>query len=107
MDTLRQAYYISIADGGIFQNRESSPWDFKIEATADEIAQLRNYFDHKFEADEAGFYRAHIPFWEYHNDQENEEADANLQKVYNMIYLLGDAEAKRHIKGMGIVDEIT
>lgn len=103
MSKLRNTYYIWIPNGAIFQDRESSPWNFKIEASDDEIIQLRQYFDHNYDVGEANFYRSHIPFLEYHHDHENDEYDSTLQNIYQMIYQLGDAEAKQHIESMGIL----
>jgi hypothetical protein len=99
----RKTYYISLPNGEIFQDRESSTWNFKIEASDDEIMQLRKYFNHNFSVDESNFYRAHLPYLEYHNDWQNDEYDVTLQKIYRMIYELGDQGAKQHIEKMGIL----
>lgn len=103
MSQKRKAYYIWIPTGAIFQDRESSPWNFKIEASDDEIMQLRQHFNDLYAVGEANFYRAHIPFLEYHHDNENDEYDLTMQKVYDMIYRLGDDEAQQHIDKMGIL----
>lgn len=103
MSQKRKTYYIWISNGAIFQDRESSPWNFKIEASDDEIMQLRQYFNNNYAVEEANFYRAHIPFLEYHHDHENDEQDITLQTIYQMIYQLGDGEAKQHIESMGIL----
>lgn len=99
----RKTYYIWIPNGEIFQDRESSPWNFRIEATDDEIMKLREYFNHNYYVDEENFYRAHVPYLEYHYDRENDEYDRTLQKIYQMIYQLGDEDAKQHIDSMGIL----
>ena len=99
----RKTYYIWIPNGEIFQDRESSPWNFKIEATDDEIMKLREYFNLNYYVDEENFYRAHVPYLEYHYDRENDEYDRTLQKIYQMIYQLGDEDAKQHIDSMGIL----
>ena len=99
----RKTYYIWIPNGAIFLDSKSSPWNFKIEANDDEITQLRKYFDHHYTVGEANFYRSHIPFLEYHHDRENDEYDITLQKIYDMIYRLGDEEARQHIENMGIL----
>lgn len=99
----RKTYYVWIPNGEIFQDRESSPWNFKIEANDDEIRQLREYFDQNHSIGQSNFIRAHIPFLEYHHDPENDEQDLLLKKIYQLIYDLGDREAKQHIEGMGIL----
>jgi hypothetical protein len=99
----KKTYYIGIANGEISQSSTSSPWNFKIEATDDEITDLREYFDQNHTTEWANFMRAHVPFVEYHNDRSNHVYDDNLMQVYRMIYQLGDEEARQHIKSMGIL----
>nr|WP_180316811.1 hydrolase [Cytobacillus eiseniae] len=99
----KKTYYIMVAQGEITQSATDSPWDFKIEATEAEIQELRGYFTNTNENDWVSFWRAHVPFLEYHHDQSNDRYDHTLQKVYGLIYELGDAEAKSHIEQMGVL----
>lgn len=103
MTETRKKYYVYIPNGQITQDRESSPWNFEIEATDNEIIQLRELFDHNYSVGEDNFYRAHVPYLQYHYDRENDEQDITLQKIYEMIYMLGSDEGKRHIESMGIL----
>ena len=103
MSVHRKTYYIWLPNREIFQDRECSPWNFKIKATDDEVVQLREYFNHNYSVEEENFYRAHVPYIEYHYDRQNDEYDKTLQKIYQMIYQLGDEEAKQHIETMGIL----
>lgn len=100
----KKTYYIEIASGEITQSATSSPWNFKIEATDGEIHALREYFDRSESNEMKNFLRAHIPFREYHHDPENDVYDETLKQVYQLIYQLGDSEAKEQIKSMGILD---
>ncbi len=100
----KKTYYISVARGEISQSSTDSPWDFKIEANDEEITLLREYFDQLYTADHLSFYRAHVPYVQYHFDRENDAYDMTLKKVYGMIYELGDEEARNHIENMGILD---
>lgn len=104
MDNERKTYYIAVSTGEITQSRTSSPWNFKIEATDDEIIQLREYFDQNHANDWENFFRAHVPYVQYHHDRENDAYDSITVQVYNMIYNLGDEEAKKHIESMGILN---
>lgn len=65
---------------------------------------LREYFDKSESTELSNFLRAHIPFREYHHDPENDAYDEILKKVYQLIYQLGDSEAKEQIKSMGVLD---
>ncbi|PLT29296.1 hydrolase [Peribacillus deserti] len=99
----KKTYYITVATGQISQDREASEWNFKIEASPDEVRKLREYFDMNASEDWMTFWRAHVPFMEYHQDKSNDNFDGTLKDVYQMIYTLGDTEAKNHIDSMGIL----
>jgi hypothetical protein len=99
----KRTYYIEISSGAITQSAIDSPWNFKIEATDEEIKKLREQFDIIDANEPADFIRAHIPFKEYHYDEENDTYDETLKNIYGMVYMLGDNEAKRFIEGMGIL----
>ncbi|KRG09399.1 hypothetical protein [Lederbergia galactosidilytica] len=103
----RQTYYISIGAGEIFSVPNASPWQFKIQATEQEIGKLRQIFDSNYTNSMADFARAHVPWVEYHIDPTNDRYDANLIQIYQMIYELGDQEAKDHIDGIGILENFT
>ncbi|MEW9110370.1 hydrolase [Cytobacillus gottheilii] len=101
----RKTYYIGLANGEISQSATSSPWDFKIEANDEEIITLREYFDQNYSTEWQNFYRAHVPYVQYHYDRENDAYDSTLQMIYGFIYKHGDDTAKRHIESMGILPE--
>ncbi|MFE8698164.1 hydrolase [Cytobacillus sp. FJAT-53684] len=105
MEGHKKAYYITVAQGEITQSATDSPWDFKIEATDAEILALREYFNQNYGTEWAGFWRAHVPFVEYHHDKANDQYDETIKKVYGMIYQLGDEEARNHIESMGILKD--
>jgi hypothetical protein len=100
----KKTYYISVANGEISQIKDGSPHEFEIEATNEEIKQLREIFDDAYEADWTSFWRAHIPFLEYHNDKPNDVYDEDILQAYSIIYKLGKEETRNHIKSMGIID---
>ncbi|MDQ0343413.1 hypothetical protein J2S14_002228 [Lederbergia wuyishanensis] len=103
----KKTYYISVGAGEIMSVPNASPWEFKIQATDDEITRLRMYFDNNQENSMYDFLRAHVPYVEYHNDSTNDIHDENLIKVYEMVHQLGDEEARNHIKSMGILNDFT
>lgn len=105
MEENKKPYFITIATGEISQSATDSPWNFKINATDAEIYALREYFSQNYSTEWQSFFRAHIPFIEYHNDKVNDEYDETIKKVYRMIYQLGDNEARSHIENMGILEE--
>jgi hypothetical protein len=103
MDEQKKTYYIDLGTGSISQNATSSTWSYKIEANDEEITQLRELFDQNYSTEWQNFFRAHVPYVQYHYDRENDAYDNTIQQVYGMIYKLGDQEAKSHIESMNIL----
>lgn len=103
MDQQKKTYYIDVGTGEISQSETSSAWNYKINATDEEIIQLREYFDQNYSTDWQNFFRSHVPVVQYHYDRENDAYDRTSQKIFQMLYDLGDEEAKTHIKSMNIL----
>lgn len=103
----KNTYYISIGTGEIMRTATDSPWQFKIEATDNEVMELRQIFDSNYDNSIADFLRAHIPYREYHIDPTNDRYDQNLLRIYQMVHQLGDEEARNHVESMGILTDYT
>ncbi|NRD76233.1 hydrolase [Bacillus sp. BRMEA1] len=99
----KKTYYIDVGTGHITKSATDSTWSFKIQATDEEITDLRELFDQNYSTEWQNFIRSHVPFLEYHYDKENDAYDRTIQQVYGMLYKLGDEEAKRHIESMNIL----
>ncbi|WP_449538398.1 hydrolase [Ferdinandcohnia sp. Marseille-Q9671] len=100
----KKTYYISVGSGEISQSKSSSTWEYKIEATDEEVHKLRSLFNENYSNEIEGFLRAHVPYVEYHNDSSNDKYDSTMLQVFKMIYQLGDQEAKDFIQSQGILD---
>jgi len=105
MDNGKKTYYITVGSGEISQLQSVSEWNFKVEATDDEITELREYFDQGYSSDWQSFWRAHVPYVQYHYDRQNDGYDETMVKIYDMLYKLGDDETKAHITEMGILQK--
>lgn len=103
----KKTYYINVENGEISQLSTYSPWNYKIEASDVEIIQLREYFSQLYESDWESFWRAHVPFIEYHHDKQNDEVDKLNKEIFEMIYQLGDEEAKNHLRSQGLINKIS
>jgi hypothetical protein len=99
----KKTYYIDIGTGQILGSATDSTWSFKIQADDEEITQLRELFDQNYSTEWKNFFRAHVPYVQYHHDRENDQYDSTIQQVYGMVYKLGDQEAKSHIESMNIL----
>ncbi|WP_102345208.1 hydrolase [Bacillus sp. Marseille-P3661] len=100
----KKTYYIAVGSREISQFQGGSPYELEIEATDEEVRQLRELFDEIYAADWMSFWRAHVPYVQYHHDKENELIDNDLKKVYQKLHDLGKPETKEHIESMGILD---
>ncbi|MCY9674590.1 hydrolase [Bacillus pumilus] len=95
----RHTYYVSVQDGSISQHRDAAAWQFQIEADDDQI-----YFDEQYMTDWKGFFRAHVPYLEYHYDSPNDEMDRKRKEIYSMIFELGNEETKNFIETNGLMN---
>ncbi|WBL14217.1 hydrolase [Sutcliffiella sp. NC1] len=100
----KKTYYVSLAEGVITQVKTATSWDYEIQANDEEITKLRELFDQNYSSDWQSFWRAHVPYIQYHNDKQNDGYDNGLQLVFKMLYELGDDETKAHIKNEGLLD---
>ncbi|SMQ78454.1 hypothetical protein SAMN05444673_3444 [Bacillus sp. OV166] len=80
-------------------------WDFKIKATESQVAVLERLFDKTEETDWESYFRAHIPYLEYHHQPQNKEYDLRILLIYTLLYYLGDEKSRAHIREMGILNE--
>ncbi|HET7628542.1 MAG TPA: hydrolase [Bacillales bacterium] len=98
----QRPYYIKIETGEIHSDPTISEWEFQIEATEDDVEQLRRLME-KIDNDSFHtFWRAHVPY-PYHQDEENHQYEDTLARIYRMIYDHGDEKAKAFIESIGIL----
>lgn len=103
MEEQKQTYYFNIESGEVLDQPAEPEGHFRLIATGEEIKDFREFLVENYKADWATFGNAHIPFKDA--DRENAEYDMTMKEIYAMIYKLGDAEAKNHVKNMRILDE--
>ena len=104
MEEPKNSYYINIQSHEIFSQPDGVEWDFKIEATSSQLSALERLFDKTDETDWESYFRAHIPYLEYHHQPQNKEYDLRLYLIYTLLYYLGDESTRQHIGNMGIID---
>jgi hypothetical protein len=105
METKR-SYYVDMRSGDILEEpslKESA--GLHILATPEERTELQKCFDDNYDDDVSTFVRSHIPFKQYHDDPQDAQYDRSMQKIYAMIYKLGDTETRHHIEKIGVLEE--
>ncbi|GGA76433.1 hypothetical protein GCM10008025_20050 [Ornithinibacillus halotolerans] len=101
----KKKYYVDIGSGEISQEKYQNNDSFIIHATQDEVSMLRAKLNNMHEASYNSFWRSHVPIMPYHNDKPNDDYDANMVEVYQILYDLGDDAVKNHINSIGILSD--
>ncbi|RFU62686.1 hydrolase [Bacillus sp. V59.32b] len=106
MESMKKTYYVDLVSGDVLSRPaiEENP-SFKIEATDEELHELKTLLSESYDADMQSYVRAQIPYIEYHKDPANHRYDDALKKIYAIIYQLGDEAARNHVIEMGILGE--
>ncbi|MDC3418277.1 hydrolase [Aquibacillus salsiterrae] len=99
----KKKYFVNVATQEISQIQVGDNDDFTIYADDEEVFLLRQQLTTMHDSDIRSFWRAHVPFEQYHNDESNDEYDEGLVSVYRTIHKLGDEKTKDHIESMGIL----
>ncbi|SES63747.1 hypothetical protein SAMN05421676_10122 [Salinibacillus kushneri] len=100
----KEKYYVSLGTQEISRLKAQNNEDFVIYATPEEVGELRELFNEMYGADIGAFIRAHIPFREYHHDDDNDTYDDGLINVLQMLYRLGDDQTREHIASMQMLE---
>jgi hypothetical protein len=104
MEETKQKYYFNIESGEVLDRPAEQEGHFTLFATGEEIKDLREYLTENYKADWATYGNSHLhPFKD--PEREHAEYDNALKGIYAMVYKLGDAEAKNHVRNMGILTE--
>ncbi len=99
----KKTYYVSVQANSVLEEQGAAAFEFEIEATPEEVAELSELFEQKLGVEDANFWRAHTPYLQYHDDQENDEYDYFLREIYRMLHKLGTKETREHIERMGVL----
>lgn len=101
----KRKFYVSIDSQEISEYKAGNNHAYVIYGGPEDIIRLREVFDELQDAEFSTFWRAHVPFKEYHHDEYNDSYDESLMRAYKMIYELGDEETKKHIETLPFFSE--
>src|SRR5690625_140512 len=101
----KKKYYVNLQSREISQIKHQNNDAFTINATEDEVRILRKKLDNVHGAEVDTFWRAHVPIMPYHNDPSNDRYDQSLAESLEMIYHLGDEQARSFIEESGLLSE--
>lgn len=99
----KKTYYVSLQSREISQVKHGNNHHFVIYATDEEVQALRRKFNEIADADNAAYWRTHIPFKPYHQDLANDLYDHAMKEAFALIYELGDEATKKYIETSGVL----
>lgn len=101
----KKEYYVNLHAGEISESPHGDKKHYKIHATKDEIRLLRAKMENMRKKDQDSFWRAHVPFMPYEQNNPNDAYDAEMMEAFQMIYTLGDEQARKELEQMNVFSE--
>jgi len=102
----KRTYYVSVGSGEIVEDPTVTPWDFQVEANEEEIMKLGELLDQASRENMDVVYRITHPIEGGKIRHDLQDYDETLQRIYRMIYDLGNDEAKQFIQNMNVIEEL-
>lgn len=101
----KKTFYINMGSMEISSVKYGNNEEFVIYATENEAQTLRGKMSKMDDANLRAYFRAHVPFRPYHNDQQNDDYESGMTEALQMVYDLGSEETKQHIKETGVITD--
>ncbi|EGL83334.1 hypothetical protein CathTA2_1118 [Caldalkalibacillus thermarum TA2.A1] len=99
----KQRYFVHPKTGEILDEQDPATFAFAIEATEEEMVELRNLFMELLEEESDTFFDAFFPFQQEEAMTDNEQYEQVLNHIYQKIYELGTAETKQQLENMYMI----
>jgi hypothetical protein len=101
----KKMYYVNVEHGVILEDKGADSYEFEIYADDNEIHELQELFDkaHQVDMGIGMWLRAHTPYIQYHDDEDNHEYDHRLLNIYRKLHELGTDTTRKHIESMGVL----
>mgnify|MGYP001362139240 FL=1 len=90
--------YVNVLNQSYNYIPTGEPCEFKIELEPEKAFIFKKLFNQLNALEFDNLVRAHLPYLPYHLDQENDEIDVRLKKIYALIHEFGDEEAKEFVE---------
>ncbi|RBW68986.1 hypothetical protein [Bacillus taeanensis] len=100
----KKRYYVRVGSGEILEDQHASPYEFEIDATEEEAAQLAELFDKASAENMSDWYKVTHPI--SGKDVESKHYDQTLQEVYRFIRDHGTEKTRNHIESMKIIEQL-
>lgn len=90
--------YISLNHKLVLVDPHSSTWEYKVEVTKEVYPVFERLFSQMEQLEFQNFFRARVPYVQYHYDQDNDKLDLRLKKVFALIHEYTDEDSKKFIE---------
>lgn len=90
--------YLSVANQSYSYEPLGLPCEFKLNLEDQQVKIFENLFLQLDSLEFHNIVRAHLPYIQYHLDEENDEIDARLKKIYALIHEFGDSQTKEFVE---------
>lgn len=102
----KRAVYVSVAN--LTCNFQPGPsYEFVLHMEPLQARVFAKIFRQMNQLELPNAFRAHLPYIPYHEDRVNHEIDHRLKKVYTLIHMFGDEEAKKFVEQLPYFKEST
>jgi hypothetical protein len=102
---VKEKYFVNLQSKQISQNPHEDNHAITIYATQSEVMSLRKMFNEQQSADFMTFFRSNVPIMPYHNSKSNDRYDKSFTEAIQLMYDLGDEEARKFIEETGILGD--
>ncbi|MDQ0337508.1 hypothetical protein J2S00_000278 [Caldalkalibacillus uzonensis] len=99
----KKRYYVHPKTAEILDEKDPATFAVEIEATEEEMVELRNLFMELTEEDSDTFFDAFFPFQQEEAMTDNEQYEQVLNHIYEKIYELGTPETKQQLENMQFI----
>ncbi len=103
--TPQQTLYVSVSSKSL-DTEASRNEQLEVRGTEEELAELRQLLDQVQRDDESTQFRAPIPYKSADHDKATDQFNGDLLKLYEVVYKLGTARTREHIRQMDILTKL-
>ena len=90
--------YVNVANQTYSYVPLGEPCEFKLKMDSQKAKVFEHLFLQLNSLEFHNLVRAHLPYIPYHLDEENDEIDTRLKKIYALIHEFGDENTKQFVE---------
>lgn len=100
-----QTYYVSVVGRSVLPEQGAAPYEWVIQATSEEVDELRNMLFQVGDIAEHDFINYVFPWPDTPEENANAEYSTQMQQVYREIYHLGTEETRQGMERLNMLNQ--